>query len=457
MRRALLAGLAGLLCIGPALAGDDDGDLDRIPQMAAPPPEQAPQTPQAVYLQGDLTLNAARKDLAVPLGPPPQWEARLFLDTRLSWQVGAVSFAYSGRLNLRAEDGLPFPSHETIRNDLREAYAGWQDGNGLSLELGRVNLKSGVGLGFNPTDFFKTRAVVEPVSADPTVLREDRLGTAMLLAQQVWAGGSVTLALAPKLAGETPPYANDALPSFDPTFDRTNARGRALLKASVDVFDLSPEILVYAEGGRTQFGANLTEGIGMATVVYLEWAGGARASLVEDALRDGVRTGVLPPVSVIPASPAQGFRNDLALGASYTTKLGITFNLEYDRHDAGFGGADWRAWFDTGIANRSDPAVTGALWFIRGYAADRQEPVARDSLFLRADWPDAVVRDLHLTSFADIDLRDGSGLAQVTADYYLSPQWTIGGLVDVNFGGRRSDFGSLPQAATMLFKASRYF
>ncbi|HWD26606.1 MAG TPA: hypothetical protein VG387_05550 [Rhizomicrobium sp.] len=451
MRRAFVAGAASVLCLAGAAADDD---LDRIPAMTPQAAAPALQTPQAVYLQGDLALGASRKNLAVQLAPPPSWEARLFLDTRLSWDIGSIVLAYSGRLNLRAEDGLPFPSRETIRNDLREAYAGWQDAGGLSVELGRINLKSGVALGFNPTDFFRTRAVVEPVSADPTVLREDRLGAAMLLAQQVWAGGSVTLALAPKLAGDTPPYANDALPSFDPMFDRTNARGRALLKASVDVFDLSPEVSIYEENGRTQFGLNVTDGIGAATVVYLEWAGGARASLAEAAFADGVRTGVLPPAPVLPVSAARGFRNDVAAGVSYTVPPGITVTLEYDRHDAGFSGDDWRNWFGIGAAN---PSAAGPLWFIRGYASDRQEPVARDSLFVRFDWPDAIVRDLHLTGFVDSDLRDGSGLAQFAADYYVSPEWTVGGLVDLDIGGRHTDFGSLPQTATMLFKVSRYF
>ncbi len=181
-----------------------------------------------------------RSNLIVPLPSPasPQWQARLFLDARLNWRLGDdLSFAYSGRLNLSAENDIPFPNHENIRNDLREAYLTWQSGNGFFLELGRINLKSGVAEGFNPTDYFKTRAVVEPTSADPTVLREDRLGSAMLLAQTIWSGGSLTFAFAPKLASVSPPYLNTNLPSFDPMFDRTNARARVLVKASVDLFD----------------------------------------------------------------------------------------------------------------------------------------------------------------------------------------------------------------------------
>jgi hypothetical protein len=69
---------------------------------------------------------------------------------------------------------------------------------------------------------------------------------------------------------------------------------------------------------------------------------------------------------------------------------------------------------------------------------------------------DAFVPDLELTALGSVDLQDGSGLAQATADYYLSRAWTVGGLVTFTFGGRHSDFGSLPQAGGVLFRLVRY-
>jgi hypothetical protein len=68
------------------------------------------------------------------------------------------------------------PNHENVLNDFREGFVSWQPHDGIYLDLGRINLRSGAALGFNPTDCFKSRAVVEPLSADPSVLREDRLG-----------------------------------------------------------------------------------------------------------------------------------------------------------------------------------------------------------------------------------------------------------------------------------------
>src|SRR5262249_41885115 len=149
------------------------------------------------------------------------------------------------------------------------------------VDAGRINLKSGAALGFNPTDFFKTRAVVEPLSSDPSVLREDRLGTLMLRAQRIWTGGAMTVAYAPAVSNMSPIYSDIDLPSIDPSFDRTNARARLLVKGSVNVAtDFSPELLVYHEGDRTRFGLNLTRGIGQNVVAYAEWTGGADAGVI---------------------------------------------------------------------------------------------------------------------------------------------------------------------------------
>ena len=460
MRGAAFFG-AGLLLSAAAQAADDD-ELSRIPQSIPEAPSTAPEAnaDKIAYLQNDVILAGLRESLAVPYPPPspPGWEERMFLDARVRFHLAHdLAFFYSGRFNLRDEQGLDFPSHEDVRNDLREAYLSWTPADGVFFDLGRFNLKSGVALGFNPTDFFKTRAVVEPLTADPSVLREDRLGTFMLFGQRIWPNATLTFAVAPKLTHETALYTNTNLPVFNPVLDRTNAHTRLLAKGSFDLFDdVSPELLLYHEDNRTSLGANVTRGIGQSIVAYLEWAGGDRASLVEDALDYGRATGTIPPSAPnpIPASNARRFENDMSLGASYTTESKITFNLEYHFHEAGFSDADWHNWFGTGALHI--PTFDKELWYIRGYAADQQEPTAQNAVFLRFDRQDAFVPDLELSGFVNTDLRDGSSLVQFTADYYLSSAWTIGALAGASLGGSRSEFGSVPGATSFLFRISRY-
>jgi hypothetical protein len=449
---------------------ETDKDLDLIPQAVQQQPGQTQSPTPAplnagsrLYVENAFTLNSLRSQPVVPSpGPRPfNWQERLFLDIRKEWRLAdPLIFTYSGRVNFRAEDDLGFPTHENLTNDLREAYLGWQPWSRTYLDLGRINLKSGVALGYNPTDFFRTRAVVEPLSADPTVLREDRLGTFMLRAQQLLGRGSLTLAFAPKLYEPSPIYTEVNLPSADPMLDRTNARNRFLAKASVNIGDrFSPELLLYRESNQMRLGTNLAESFGQKWVAYLEWAGGRHASLIDDALRYGRQTGTLPPdaPSLIPESSHESFQNELAIGASYTTETRITFNLEYHLNQAGFTRTDWRGWFASGYGHERSLPIIGELWYLRDYALDQQYPLSRHSAFLRADWVDAFVPSLELSGFINSDLYDGSGLLQISADYYLSDHWTVGGLAATSFGRARSDFGSLAQAASFMFKVARYF
>lgn len=469
-RGPTLFALGAALCYSAVAAqnapGDQDKDLDLIPQPAvAAGPAAATRrvlktTADRVYVEDAFTAISSRGRPAVATPGSFEWQQRLFVDIRKEWRLaGPLTFTYSGRANFRAEDDLDFPTHENFINDLREAYLSGHLSDRTYLDLGRINLKSGVALGYNPTDFFRARAVVEPLSADPTVLREDRLGTLMLRGQQLFAAGSITVAFAPGLYEPSPIYANTSLPSLNPMLDRTNASNRFLAKGSINLGDrLSPELLLYREGNRTRFGTNLAEALGPKVVAYLEWSGGRRTSLIDDALRYGRDTRTLPAEapSVVPESAHVSFQNEGVLGASYTTESRVTFNLEYHFNQAGFARADWRSWFAAGEGRPSNSPVVGELWYLRDYALDQQYPISRHSAFLRADWVDAFVSRLELTGLINVDTYDGSGLAQLTADYYMSDHWTVGGLVSTNFGSARSDFGSLGSAASFMLKVARY-
>ena len=66
-------------------------------------------------------------------------------------------------------------------------------------------------------------------------------------------------------------------------------------------------------------------------------------------------------------------------------------------------------------------------------------------------------RSFELIGFVNFDLYDGSQLTQLEADYYLTNLWTVGAIASTNLGVRHSEFGSLPQAASVLVKIARYF
>ena len=113
--------------------------------------------------------------------PEMDWQNRTSLDGTQQWRLGeGLDANLSYRFNLVEENDIPIPAHQDFRNDLREAYLTWEPAPETFLEAGRINIRHGPALGFNPTDFFKTRTLVEQASEDPSVIRQDRLGVAMV-------------------------------------------------------------------------------------------------------------------------------------------------------------------------------------------------------------------------------------------------------------------------------------
>lgn len=469
MKRRVLVCLSAVVALyGSCVMADEDQDLDLIPPVQQPAvpsgqqPSPAASPDDRLYVEGAFTQASLRDDLLVPPPPPPPFtrQERILVDARREFQVNPdLNIVLSSRLNLRDQDNLLFPDHEDIVYVLREAYVNWLVSDQTFIDLGRINLKDGIALGYNPTDYFKTRSVTEPLSIDPSSLRDDRLGTVMLQAQHIWDGGSLTAAYAPALRSQTPIYTDQDLPAFNPQFDRTNADDRFLLKASLNVGDSSPEVLLYREAGLTQLGTNLSVGLGQKVVAYFEWSGGERTDLITEALDYGKATGSIPQAapSVLPTAGNKTFKSRFSVGASYTTENSITFNLEYHVNQAGFSAGDWNNWFARGQGAAPNSPRANELWYIRSYAQDQQEQNTRQSAFLRADWVDAFGLKLELTGFTAVDLNDGSGIAQIGADWYVSNRWTLGGLVVATYGSRRSDFGSLSTDRSVLLSVTRYF
>lgn len=476
--RALAGVVAGLVALAPAPARAGD-DVDLIPQeVVAAKPALAPRTTPATATDAAAAPSALRHTLhskvfaedafsawspsvSVPVpypSPLAAWENRTSLDASLQWKARPwLTLTLSDRLNVSEQDGHRSVSADTLRNDLREVSATLEPIARTYLEVGRINVRNGSALGFNPTDFFKTRTLVGQSSLDPSVVRQNRLGTLMVRAQTLWSWGSASVAYAPKVAEPSPVTENSPV-GIDPRFDATNATHRVLTALNLELFDLSPQLLGYFELHRSKLGANVTRSIGDAVVAYAEWAGGPEQNLIARASAFGKQTATLPVAAPVlpPASTDVSFRNDVATGFSWTVATAITFNVEYHFHESGFTRSDWKNWFDLGAAPGAPPALTGALWFVRGYASDQQEPVSQHQLFIRADWPRAFTPDLELGAFAFVSLLDGSVLSQLSASYYLSDAWTASAFVSGNLGDGRTERGSFPQRGNLILQLTRY-
>lgn len=413
--RALVALLLLILTAG-SFAQDDDAALS-LADKASPGPEQP--SDWRAFVEG-----AIRSSSRLGTGRE-QRLARFSLDVHLDkvlapgWRIVAAD-----RADLAWQGGLAGASGV---NTLKEAYVSWQPLPDRIADLGRVNPRQGVALGYNPTDYFRAGAVRSVVSIDPSSLRENRLGSVMLRSQSLWDAGSLSALFSPRLADR---------PSGAPLgldLGATNSRNRWLVSLSHGISDqLRPQWLVQGGAHQSpQIGLNLTGLLSDAAVGYFEWSGGRARSLLSQALS---------------GADDSAFRSRLASGATYTSAFKLSLSAEYEYNGAALDASGWNA------LRRGPPAAYARY---RTLSANLQDLPTRQHVFFYASWQDALVNHLDLSGMLRRDLIDSSRLVWLEARYRWTSveaalQWQI------NSGAPGSDFGALPDRR-MLQALLRYF
>lgn len=407
MRRILAFGCA--LLAGGAFAQDpDDAALLLADQVQ---PEVQRSSDWHVFVEAAAGPAKLRDGSTIDL-------QRLSLDVQFDkifapgWRA---VFADRLDMNWRSE-----PVRQNGINTLKEAYLSWQAKEDQLFDFGRINARLGVAMGYNPTDYFRSGANRSIVSADPTSLKKNRLGSVMLRSQSLWAGGSLAAAVSPKLASQSNPTA------LNPDLGATNNRHRWLLAASHRFSEgFSPQILVFGEERRsTQIGLNLSTLVSDATVAYVEWSGGRSPSLLSQAMN---------------REDDLAFRNRLATGLTYTTSNKLSLTAEYQYNGAGLRDAQWEA------LPRTAPATYGLY---RGFAQTMQDMPTRQALFFYGSWQDAMIHHLDLNAMLRYNLADHSRLTWLEARYHwdraeVALQW------QVNSGDAVSEFGAASQRRTV--------
>jgi hypothetical protein len=345
-------------------------------------------------------------------------------DDALAPQWRAV---FSDRIDYFFERG---GSGEVV-NTLKEAYLSWRDGGTQLVDVGRVNVREGVGFAYNPTDYFRANAIRTVISIDPNTLRDERLGTLMARSQTLWSSGSLTAILAPKVGAEP----NDS--SFSPDFGATNGQSRWLVVLSQRLTDaLQPQLsLTGTEHQSPQAGLNLTYLLNRATVAYLEWSGGRSPSNL-------ALSGYGPSVS-----SDTSFHSRLSTGVTYTTSFKLSVTLEYEYDGAAPDENEW--WMA-----RSGPLAPYVQY--REFAANQAELATRQNIFAYAHWDDVVIPHLGLTAFARYDPLDQSHVTWAEARYYwphvdIALQWQR------NAGDATSDLAPWPKRQSWLALVGYYF
>ncbi len=454
---------AACLLLCPAAFAGQDEDLNLIPQSASflqNPPTPAPKSKWHSFkffaeAEGQLYTNRDHVIVAVPDAYLPSWGSRLTLygkaDIRM---LPSLSLTIVDRLNHLSDEHSNFPSGK-VQNDLNEAYLSWNVFHEHYLDVGRINLKSGVAIGFNPTDFFKKNAVSIRISEDPLVLRENRLGTLMARWQSIIPLGSLTLAAAPGIPDRRGRWITDGT-SGALWLQRTNPAPRYLAKVTASHKGFNSDLSYYNEDKNSFLGADLSHGIGDRWVMYGEWSGGRQYNIVTNALLDDAKIfgiNAEPYTWVVPGDSRKRFRSQVATGFSFTESAHKRSTyVEYHYNEAGMRTKEWNYWYTAGYYTSylNDPALAPiytrsleTLWSIRDCAQRSMEPTSRHQLFVRNQWQEAFFKKLDLVNLFQINLQDGSFFAQPMGKYYLNDKIMLTLTLNFYIGPRKSEYGSI--------------
>jgi hypothetical protein len=353
---------------------------------------------------------------------------RAALDFRHTWQLSdTFQVTASDRLDRTFElDAQPGASSSQYTiNSFRELYGSWQFGNAADpfyLDFGRINLREGVASGYNPTDFFKARAVQTTVSFDPTALKVDRLGVFMANLQSVADWGTVTVAAVPRLTDTVSTGQTEAPFSF--ALDRTNALAAGFIKVSPRINErLSVDAIVFQrERDELQTGLNLSYLLNDSTVLNLEYAGGRLVSL------PGPDT----------AEPPRAWGHRVAANFVWTSPFGPDFTLEAEYASNALSAQQWRDWRhinSAGLAQQLNALIAQQNLL--------QEPLVQLNGFARVSWSNAFGRTgLNLAGFSLVNAYDGSVLWQIEISQALNSTLSLNGQFNGFEGREGTEFGS---------------
>ena len=389
--------------------------------------------------------------------------ADLHLKSKLFPRLG---LSISDKLYYAFEHGRGINDHSLL-NDLREIFVSWSVCSNAFVDIGRINIKGGVAVGYNPTDYFKKDAVSEKLfEQDPAELRENRIGVVAIRGQYLADNYSLSLAYAPELSLSEEAFWQDEN-VFGLGLASLNKSRRLLTKFGLNVFDKTKtEFLFYSEDDQSDIGVNISRGIGNRIIAYLEWSGSHRLDVVSEAAKNFDAGGPNDEADfVLPTDMKKGFYHQVSVGFSFSEDIDRTTYLEYHYNQAGLSSSDWDAWFNQGqlasemLGNPDTigPAMMrlGQLWSIRD--GETEEPLSQHELFLRTEWNDSFMDNLDCYGILKIDLVTSGYFFQPKLEYQWSNAMWLTFTCNFNLGSTRSSYGSLPYFASSKIEFNYYF
>ena len=413
--------LAGFLA-GPLHAATTAAETDAL-DLEGAKPDTATETKKdtRVFVEGALG-NSSQRYL-----PDSRDLGRASIDLNYARRLGpGLRFVFSDRIdNVHPADG----GADSTINSLREAYLSWQtEGGSTVLEFGRINLRYGTAYGYNPTDFFRDGTLRTLTTANPFALRDNRLGTVMLRGQQLWSGGSLSVAYSPKL--QSRPNAD----GWSLDLGSTNNRDRVLVALGTQFSQkINSQLLLYKEkGASATIGASGTALLSDAATAHAEWSHGREPDLLSRSLG---------------APGATSARNRFAAGVTYTTLGKLSVTAEYQYNGFALGKQAW--------ANLGATSIPGQIAYLTE-SQRLQELAPRQAVLIYVTQKGLVLKDLDLTAFLRVNTLDHSRVAW----FELRHHWTnfdVAFQLQQHMGRSTSEFGILPDRRVVQVVGTYFF
>jgi hypothetical protein len=465
-----------LLLLPPAI-------LDKSEDEVSPDEEQIPagilsesqDSDDQDHLPFDLvtetSFRAFQERVTIPV-PTPE---KNFLDMQFIQAVDLnLNFKLFPRLELKISDKLYYAfehgrgiDDHSLLNDLKEIYLSGSVGSNLFIDLGRINIKNGIAVGYNPTDYFKKDALSANLfEQDPAKLRENRIGVLAMHGQYLADTYSLSMTYAPKISDSHESFGQDEN-VFGLGLADLNGTHRFLTKLGLNLFDKTKmEFLFYSEDDQWDTGANISQGIGNRIIAYLEWNGSNRLDVVSEAAKNYTADATNAEAEfILPADMKKDFFHQVSVGFSLSEDIHRTTYLEYHYNQAGLSGSDWEAWFNRGrLANEMlDTPQTiglarmhlGQLWSIRKW--EIEDPLSQHELFIRTEWIDSFMDNLDFYGILKIDLVTSGYFLQPGLEYRLSDVMGLNFSCNFNLGASHSSYGTLPNSASSKIEFNYFF
>ncbi|SFR40069.1 hypothetical protein [Litoreibacter janthinus] len=352
-----------------------------------------------------------------------------------------ASLLFNLRGRIERAEGQTFSLDQSVNLDVQELAISYTVSPQVSLQFGRINIRNGVAVGFNPTDWFKDNSLVTAESAAPADRRRERLGVFAVTGTATVGNTLLQMGYRPKISASTGSVFSD-MDSIGLGLDRTNPSDAFFIKATPQFgSNLSVTGNFLLNDGDPGLGFEVSGTIGDNLVLYGEAFAEKRLSIASEALAGGLGSAAFQ--QGLGVSNQKDWELTAALGLnwalpqSFVGARDISVVLEYHLNTAGLTGSQ----IDTlASATGADGLAAGAVY---GTASRRQEPLARNQIFTRIAWND-FWGDSDLSALGFYVPADGSGLAQISVDVPIGQNATLNLRGISTFGSSTSIYGANP-------------